>query len=205
MEKFVVTVQRQFGSMGRRIARRMSELLGVRYYDREIVDAAAEKLNLPVSTVRDEEEKAEQQPRSAFSIMQYPLGKGTSDTQDKIFAVQKNIIRMCAKEGNCVIVGRCADFILSDLDSAMHIYIYAPYETRVRRCVEELKFSEEEARHMIREIDKARRCYHMHYAGCLADDTRYKDILIDSSFLGVEGTAEYLADAVRRKFGSEQD
>lgn len=204
-QHFVVTIQRQFGSMGRSIAKRMSEILGIEYYDRDIVEAAARKLDLPVSVVKEEEEKAEPQPLNPFLRMRFPLDDGTSETQDNIFLAQKNVIRRVAQEHSCIIVGRCADFVLGDMENSMHIFIYAPYKKRVWNCVHELHMEDKEARHMIHEIDKARRSYHMRYAGYAPSDPRFKDLLIDSSCFGVEGTAQFLADGVRRKFmrGSE--
>lgn len=200
MEKFVVTITRQFGSLGRPVARKMSELLGVDYYDRDIVDQAAKKLQLPVSVVDQEEERAVKQAVNPFSRMMFPLGKGTSSTQDKIFEAQKNIIQFLAEKNSCIIVGRCSDFILSEVENSIHIYIYASYETRLRHCIEDLNMEETEARRMIRSVDEARDSYHMQYAGYLPDDKRHKDILIDSSLFGVEGTAQFLADAVKKKY-----
>ncbi|MGN0313713.1 MAG: AAA family ATPase [Fusicatenibacter sp.] len=199
--KYVITVTRQFGSLGRPIAKRMSELLGIEYYDRDLVDQAASKLCLPVSVVDEEEESARRQvAASPFSRMVFPLGKGTSDTQDKIFEAQQNIIQFLAEKETCIIVGRCSDFTLSEMKNSMHIYIYASYQARLEHCIRDLKMDEQEARRMIHEVDEARDSYHMHYAGYLPDDKNHKDILIDSSFLGIEGTASYLAEAVRRKF-----
>jgi cytidylate kinase len=200
MEHYVITITRQFGSLGRPIAKRMSELLDIEYYDRDIVDQAAQKLKLPVSLVDEEEEKATKQSANPFSRMQFPLGKGTSSTQDKIFEAQENIIRFLAEKNNCIIVGRCSDFILSEVERSIHIYIYASYEARLRHCVKELHMEEAEARRTMKCVDEARDSYHMQYAGYLPDDKRHKDILIDSSLFGVEGTAAFLADAVKRKF-----
>ncbi|MGN0161027.1 MAG: AAA family ATPase [Lachnospiraceae bacterium] len=202
MDKYVVTITRQFGSLGRPIAKRMSELLGIEYYDRDIVDQAAEKLKLPVSIIDQEEEKAAKQTINQFSRMQFPLGKGTSATQDKIFEAQENIIKFLAEKDNCIIVGRCSDFILSEVERSMHIYIYASFEARLKHCIEDLNMEEAEARRMMRSVDEARDSYHMQYAGYLPDDKRHKDILIDSSLFGVEGTAQFLAEAVKRKFGT---
>ena len=200
MDKYVITITRQFGSLGRPIAKRMSELLGIEYYDRDIVDQAAEKLKLPVSVINQEEEKATKQTMSPFSRMQFPLGKGTNSTQDKIFEAQENIIKFLAEKNNCIIVGRCSDFILSEVERSMHIYIYASYEARLKHCIEDLHMDEAEARRMMKSVDEARDSYHMQYAGYLPDDKRHKDILIDSSLFGVDGTAEFLAEAVKRKF-----
>ena len=200
--KYVVTITRQSGSLGRPIAKRMSEILDIEYYDRDLVDEAARKLKLPVSVVDREEESARKLPYNPFTRMKYPLGKGTSETQDAIFEAQENIIRFLAEKETCIIVGRCSDFILEEMKNSMHIYIYAPYDVRVQQSVENLKLELSEARQMIVDVDEARDSYHMHYAGYLPDDKNHKDILIDSSFLGVEKTAQYLAEAVRQKFGA---
>ena len=98
-------------------------------------------------------------------------------------------------------MGRCSDFTLREVENSMHVYIYANYEARLKHCIEDLKLDEREARKMIAEVDKARDSYHKNYAGYLPNDEKQKDILIDSSFLGVQGTAEYLADAAVRRFG----
>ena len=143
--KYVVTITRQFGSMGRPIAKKMAEKLGIEYYDRDIVDQAAKKLNLPVSVVDEVEETAKKVKVSPFARMMFPLGKGTSNTQDKIFEAQQNIIKFLAEKETCIIVGRCADFTLEEMENAMHIYIYAPYEVRVEHCVKDLNIEVEEA------------------------------------------------------------
>ncbi|MDY2627922.1 MAG: cytidylate kinase-like family protein [Lachnospiraceae bacterium] len=202
--KYVVTITRQFGSMGRPIARRMAEILGIEYYDRDLVDQAAKKLNLPVSVIDEEEEKANNQTRNPFFRMTNPMGSGTTATQDKIFEAQQNIIRFLAEKETCIIVGRCADFALSDMENAIHIYIYASYEARLEHCIKDLGMEETEARRMISVVDKARESYHMNFTNYMPDDKNHKDILIDSSLLGVEGTAEYLVELVRKKFGEKK-
>lgn len=198
--KFVVTVNRQFGSMGRPIAKRMAEELGIEYYDRDLIEKAAQELDLPASVIEESEESARKGVENPFSRMQFPLGGGTSDVQDKIFHTQQNIIKFLAQRESCIIVGRCSDFILAEMPNTMHIYIYASYQDRLHHCVYDLKLEEQEARRMIKAVDDARDEYQMHYAGYLPDDKRYKDIMINSSLFGVQGTAEYLTDAVRRKF-----
>ena len=200
----IVTIARQFGSLGRPIAMRMSEKLGVEFYDRDIVEEAAKKLNLPVSKIDEIEESAKKKVHSnSFRRMMYPLGTQADDLQDKLFEAQENIIKFLAERESCIIVGRCSDFILADEINLLRIYIYAPYEERVKNCVNDLKMDETDARKMIRAVDEARDHYHMHYAGFLPNDQRFKEIMIDSSMLGTEGTADYLVDAVKMKFGLE--
>lgn len=195
MEKYAVTITRQFGSLGRPIAKKLSELLGVEYFDRDIVEAASKKMNLPVSVVGDEEERT----KTNFWNMMFPLGQNSKEIQDKIFETQREVILEIAEKQNCIIVGRCSDYILEGYDNRINVYIYASYQARLKNCVETLLMKEEDAKRMIAKVDKARDAYHMRYANFLPDDTDHKDIMIDSSLLGADGTAELLADMVRRR------
>lgn len=133
IKKFAVTITRQFGSLGRLIAKRMSELLNIEYYDRDIVDMTAKKLNLPVSEVIDNEESA----KSAFFKMRYPFGSGTTQLQDSIYLAQQRIIMDFVKHQSCIVVGRCSDYILQNMENCINIFIYAPYEQRLRNCIED--------------------------------------------------------------------
>lgn len=203
-KKYIVTIARQFGSLGRPIAMKMSEKLGIEFYDRDIVEEAAKKLNLPVSKINEIEESAKKNTKTnSFRRMMYPLGTQTDDMQNKLFEAQQNIIKFLAERESCIIVGRCSDFILADEPNIIRIYIYAPYEARIRNCIEDLHMDEEEARRMIKSVDEARDHYHMHYTGYLPNDQRFKEIMIDSSMFGTEGTADYLVAAVKKKFGLE--
>lgn len=200
-KKYVITIARQFGSMGRPIAMKLSEILGVEFYDRDIVDQAAIKLDLPVSIIDENEESAKEVSKNTYSRMQFPLGRQKStEMQDKIFEAQKNIIKFLAEKESCIIVGRCGDFILSEMENTMHIYIYAPYEDRLKHCTNELGLSTEEGKRMIKKVDEAREAYHLQYAGFKPDDYNHKNLMIDSSLLGVDGTAEYLATLIKKKF-----
>ncbi len=195
MDNYVITINRQFGSLGRPIARKMSELLGIEYYDRDIVDAVAKDMNMPVSAVSDNEETA----RTSYFSMKFPLGNGTTAVQQDIFESQRRIIANLADKENCIIVGRCSDYILRNHPNIMRIFIYAPTEIRYKNCVENLNMKPENARKMIAEVDKARDAYHMHFAKYLPSDVNHNDIMINSSFLGIDGTAAYLVDLVKQR------
>jgi hypothetical protein len=193
MEKYVVTIARQFGSLGRPIAKRLSEILGIEYYDRAIVDAAVKKTGLGIETVSNFEESAKQ----PWFHMKFPLGNFTTETQDQIFMVQEQMISNLAEKENCIVVGRCADYILRNHPNCINIYICASYEQRMINCVESLFMEPQAAKKMIYEVDKARDAYHFRYAHYLPQD--HKDIIINSGFLGVDGTAEVLACIVKKK------
>ena len=197
MKHYVITITRQFGSLGRPIAKKLSEILGGEFYDRDIVEETARKTGLSVSTVSDKEETA----RKSFLYMGYPLGMGKDDEQDEIFKNQVSIIRQLADKQSCIVVGRCSDYILREREDCMHVFIYASYEHRMKNCVESLGMTEAEAKKMIAKVDKARDVYHKTYAGFLPGDFRYKDVMIDSSLLGVDGTANAIAQIAKERFG----
>nr|WP_314466129.1 cytidylate kinase-like family protein [uncultured Clostridium sp.] len=196
MEKFTITITREFGSLGRSIAKELSRILGVEFYDRDIVEEVANKLNLPVSTVSNEEEKS----RQSFLPRMFPLGTDEEYMQDIIFDVQKGIILDLAKKSSCILVGRCSDFLLEKHKNNINIFIYASYEKRLKNCVETLGMTEGEAKKMILSVDKARNAYHKKYAGYLPGDPEHKQLMIDSSLLGVTGTAKLIAEIVHQLF-----
>jgi cytidylate kinase len=195
MKKYVITITREFGSLGRPIAKRLSELLEIDYYDRDIVEATAKKMNLPVSTLSKREEK-----KSSFWQMLVPLGTDSPEQQKRIFDVQSQIIQDLAEKKSCIIVGRCADYVLKDEPNAIHVYIYAPYADRLANCVGTLGMEKNEAKRMIADVDRARMAYHKHFAKYAPGDPAYKHIIINSALLEVEGTAQALATIVRQKF-----
>lgn len=197
MEQYVITISRQFGSMGRTIAKQMAEKLGIEFYDRDIVEETAKRMGLPVSVISAKEENA----NSIYFRRQYPLGMGVSNMQDEIFNIQKNIIEDLAKKESCIIVGRCADSILADSKNRLSIYIYAPYEKRLQNCTEILKMEEKTARKMIREVDRSRELYHRRYCPEYTDAFSNRDVLIDSSRFGIEKTAEILVKLVLDLYG----
>lgn len=196
MKQFVITISRQFGSLGRTIAQKLSEELQIEFYDRDIVEETAKRMGLPISVISDKEEN----PNTAFFKRQYPLGMGVGSMQDEIFSVQENIIRDLAKKESCIIVGRCADSILSDFENRLCIYVYAPVEARLKNCTEILKMEEKTARKMIREVDRSRELYHRRYCPEYNGPSTNKDLMIDSSRFGVEKTAEILAHIARDMF-----
>jgi cytidylate kinase len=196
MEKYIITISRQFASLGRSIAQQLSENLQIEFYDRDIVEAAAKRIGQPLSLISDEEEHMNQ----GFFKRKYPLGMGIANIQDEIFSVQENIILDLAEKESCIIVGRCANSILKDKERCLHIYIYAPYESRLKNCIEVLKMEPKSAKKMIKDVDKARENYRVHYSENASSLYDGYDIMIDSSRFGVDQTAKILAQLIKDIF-----
>ncbi|MDO4166136.1 MAG: cytidylate kinase-like family protein [Eubacteriales bacterium] len=195
-DNYVITISRQFGSLGRPVAKKLSELLNIEYYDRYIIGKSATQMEMDAEDVKQVEESAQ----DVYRKMKYPFASPTTKMQDKLFETQKKIILDLAEKESCIIVGRCSDYILRNYKNHVSIYIYAPYYERLRNCIDTLELTSDEAKRTLDEVDKTREAYNKHYTGCSILDITMKDIMIDSSNLGVEGTAEYLADFVKRRF-----
>lgn len=188
MQNFTITISRQFASLGRTIAQKLSEELDIPFYDRDIVEETSKRLGEPISTISSEEESI--QPY--LLKRKYPLGMGVANIQDEIYEVQTNIIRDLAKKESCIIVGRNANHILKDEENVLNIYVYAPYESRYDNCINVLGMKPQNAKHMIKAVDQARDQYRKHYAKSYKSNYDGYDIMIDSSSFGVEGAVKTL-------------
>lgn len=196
MKQYVITLSRQFGSMGRSIAQALARQLDIEFYDRDIVEETARRMGLPVSVISDSEENA----KSVYFRRIYPLGMGVPSLRDEIFLVQKNIIRDLAAKHSCIVVGRCGGSILADMPNRLGVYIYAPYSERLKNCTQKLEMDEATARRMIREVDRARELYHRRYCPEVKDVFTDHDLMLDSSRFGIEGTASLLAGVAQHMF-----
>lgn len=196
MQPYVITISRQFGSLGRSIASELAKTLGIKFYDRDIVEETSKRLGLPVSTISKEEEVS----KSKYFKGVYPLGIGTMKLQDEIFLVQRNIIEDLTNKGSCIIVGRCGSSILANKENSLHVHIYAPYEKRFENCTKILGMEENMAKKLIKEVDCSRDLYRRYYCPEVKDDLSGRDIMLDSSKFGVSGCAEILADIARKRF-----
>lgn len=193
MKPYVITISRQFGSMGRPIAKELSGRLGIPFYDRDIVEETSKRMGLPVSVISDKEEG------SNFSYLRYlyPLGMSVPSMRDEIFLIQKNIIMDLAEKGPCILVGRCADSILAGRENMLSIYVYASYEQRLKNCVEYLEMDEATAEKMIAGVDHSRELYHKRYGSNYHGALSGKDIALNSGTFGVEGSARILETMIR--------
>ncbi len=196
MEPYVITISRQFASMGRSIAQELAHELDIEFYDRDIVEQVAHRLGLPISEVSDKEEAS----KSIYYKRQFPFGSQLPSIRDEIFMVGKNIIQDLAKKDSCIIVGRNADSILANHERHLNVYIYAPYAQRLKNCIEFLDMDEATAKKMIHEVDLARSLYRKRYSPEAQDEYTNRDIMIDSSKFGIQGTASLLSHIVRDRF-----
>ena len=132
--------------------------------------------------------------------MAYPLGIGSSIKQNRMFELQRDLILKHAKSERCVIIGRCADYILREYENTLKCYIFAPYPARVKNTICLLGRTTAEPQRIIEEVDKARAAYYRSHTDCEVNNTRYRDAFFNSAALGIEGTADMIVDMAKRKF-----
>lgn len=196
MKHFVITIGRQFGSLGRTIGKKLAQELGVEYYDRALMDESVEIMKMDM----DDLSKYDERLTNPFAKALYPMGLASTMTQTKLFRIQEQKIRHLAETESCIIVGRCAEHILRERRDVLSVFIYAPYEQRIQNCMTDLHLSADTAKSMIKSVDKARKDYHEVYTNTTFGSIEDHDLLIDSSLLGIDGTVRLLKMAVEERF-----
>lgn len=198
----VITVTRQFGSLGRKIARLVAENLGYEYYDRDIIELAVSELRGDIERL----EAFDGQVITPFEKMMYPLGMGNANMKRSLFEMEQSVMVDLASKKNCVIVGRCADYVLHkygiNSSRRLSVYIYAPIEKRLSRCKEDLGIEDPgEAFRYLTKVDKAREAFYKEYTKMKFNSNKYRHLMIDSSMADVESVAKIITTAAREKFG----
>ena len=204
-EHFVITVGREYGSGGRAIAKLVAQKLNVPFYDKELLTLAAQKSGICQEIFEHNDEKttvSDMLPVTAGTGFGAGVGLGLQmPMNQRVFLAQFEVITNLAKEQSCVIVGRCADYILEDIPNHLNVFVYAPEEARLKNCVENLQMDPQTAKKMMRDVDAARNRYHKAYIPGWQSVFDHKDLMIDSSRFGIDGTAKILADIVRNQWG----
>lgn len=180
----IITVSREFGTLGRPLAKKVAEKLNFRYMDPELLERAAVKLG---KTPEELEIYDNQRviythlDGSKYVKMAHPLGLGDDRLQRKLFQAEKEIMLKEAEKEDLLIVGRAADYIFSGIgkEDLLRIHICAPYEYRFQKAVEYLKMSKTEAREHIRIIDKARGAFYKQITGEDFRSPLYRDLILN--------------------------
>ena len=185
---YVITIERQYGSGGRITGMRLAEELGIHYYDEEILKMTSETSAIGEQYFRLADEKAGNNLLyRTVTNMKPELSAPVKDghklrSPENLFRFQSEVIRKLAESENCIIIGRCGNYVLQDqLDDVIRIFVYADTVTRVRRIMDVDKVDEEEALRRMRKIDKERTEYHKYFTGRNWMDMENYDLPINAS------------------------
>ena len=189
----VITVSREYGSGGRYVGRLIADKLGIKFYDKEIITKLAEVTGLSEEYIENNEQK-----RDASAILNNGFYMGL-DNADELFVKETELIKELAAKDSCVIIGRCADFILKDEKNVIKVFVYSGMEDKIKRATQIYGYEEEKAKREIERIDKLRANHYKHYTDKDWKDFNNYDICINSDLLGVEKSADVICDMVKEK------
>lgn len=196
--ELIINVGRQFGSGGRLVALALGRKLGIPVYDQELIAKAAEQSGFSKELFANSDEKRNLLALSSFIVDVGRFGSADNYMSDnQLFVIQSNVIRSLADKSPAIFIGRCSDYILRDR-KCLDVFVTATDEVRIKRIAERMNITPEQADSLMRKKDRTRETYYNYYTfGNWGVASNY-DLCVDSSVLGIEGTADMIIDFCRR-------
>ena len=193
----IITIGRQFGSGGREIGNMLAEQLGIPFYDKNLITRAAKESGFCEEIIQNHDERPTNSFLYNLVMDTYSFGYNSSALVDmpishKVFLAQYDAIKKIADEGSCVIVGRCADYALSEYENCLNMFIYADLESRIDRIMRRYDVNESKAKEMINKKDKQRQSYYNYYSSKKWGQSDTYDLSINSAVLGIDGTVNLI-------------
>jgi cytidylate kinase len=206
-DNFIINIGRQLGSGGRQIGRLLAERLNIAFYDRELITLASKQSGLAREVFEDADEK------KLFTLASGFLGVRTSVPNESfsgnyhwsemLFQIQSDVIRDLARRTSCIFVGRCADYILRDHPRTLNVFISAGQADRIKRVTDYYEVSERKAHEIIAKADKKRAGYYNYYSNKEWGVAESYHLCVNSSVLGIEETAGFIEDFLKRKLSAQ--
>lgn len=197
-KKLIINVGRQFGSGGKLVALALGKKLGIPVYDQELISKAAEQSGFSKELFAKSDEKRNLLALSSFIVDVGRFGSADNYVSDnQLFVIQSNVIRSIADKGSAIFIGRCADYILRDRP-CLDVFISASDEVRIKRVAERMGITPEQAESLMQKKDRTRETYYNYFTfGNWGVASNY-DLCVDSSVLGIDGTADMIIDFCHR-------
>ncbi|MBQ4573627.1 MAG: cytidylate kinase-like family protein [Clostridia bacterium] len=199
-QNLIITIGREYGSGGREIGEKVASALNIPYYDRKIIDMAAQKTGFHADFIANEEHRVTGSFLFNIATGGYLLGgmnpqMGLSLT-DQVYHAECDVIKKVASEGSCVIVGRCADYVLREDFTCFNIFIHAAFDHRCERIMAEYSLSRDKAAETVRKTDKNRTRHYQYYTNRGWGAAENYDMTLDSGRLGIDSCVRIITDAV---------
>lgn len=200
MKKTIITISRQFGSGGREIGQRLAKELEIPFYDKELIEIAAKQSGID-SELFEEERYHTSRGFYLLGAINYTLGSPISSIaemslNDRLFFVQSEAIKNIAEQGSCVLIGRCADYVLNDMEH-LSVFIHADMESRKKRAVHSYEADETDIEASIEKIDKRRANYYNYYTDRIWGAADNYDIVLNSDKFGIDGCVKLLKQLIQ--------
>lgn len=195
MEKFVITIARQYGSGGRTVGEMLSKKLGIAYYDKEIIHMASDESGIDLSLFGKVEGGEKVKPSLFNKTGLYkggliPPNSKEFISDENLFNYQAKVVKDLAEKESLVVVGRCVNYVLKDHPNTLRVFVHAPWEYRVERSMEKISGTREEVEEFLRRDDKRKQEYYRRFAGGVWNDATAYDLCLNSAKLGFDKCTE---------------
>ena len=205
----IITIGREYGSGGRQIGQEVAKYFGIKCYDKELLEHAANESGICKELFENHDERPTNSFLYSLVMDTYSFGYSSSGFTDmpmnhKIFLAQFDAIKKLVSEGPCVMVGRCADYALESYPNVVSIFIRADMEDRIRRVATRLDLTDAKAKDLINKTDKKRASYYNYYTNKKWGDAESYDICINSSKFGVDGCVKAIKDFLELEASLEE-
>ena len=195
-KKVVITISREYGSGGRYIGRLIADKLGIKLYDKDFIEKLAKETGFSEEYIESNEQK-----RNVLDVFNSGYYAGLNNS-DELFIKESELIKEVSDNESCVIIGRCADFILKDKENVFKVFVYSNTENKIKRVTKIYGLNEEKAKKEIKRIDKLRANHYKYYTEREWKDNSNYDICINSDTLGVEKSANLICEIIEKKYNS---
>lgn len=203
MKNKIITISRQYGSGGRHIGEIIAKKLGIEFYDKQLIEVVSKVTGINKDFIKDKEEKFTNDTLffSAFNKEHFssPFNSEVKNsTLDIMFEIQSNIIKDIAKKEKCVIIGRCANFILKDIDDCFNVFIYSCYKDRIERITKEYGGNINNAEKQLKNMDKYRANYYRYYTGHEWGNIKNYHLMINRECFNDEDVCDIIIESSKK-------
>ena len=199
MAKTIITIGRQFGSNGRNIGRKLAEKISANFYDKELITLAAEESGFAEHLFEKNDRNITNSLLYSLSMYGNTMGLYDMPLNDKLFIAQSKTIQNVAEKGPCVIVGRCADYVLRNKPNVLNVFIHSDMESKVRRVVEDYGVESDNVVELINKTDKRRANYYNYYTGMKWGRAENYHLALRTDCIGIDGAVETLIRFIEAK------
>jgi cytidylate kinase len=203
MDSLIITISREFGSGGRQVGSQLAEKLGIAFYDRALIHLASVKSGLTPQLFEQAEEEATNKFLFNLAIGGYVSTGIFSQVNvpicDQVFFAQTKTIEEIAEKESCVIIGRCANYLLRDCPGLVRVFVHGDEKDRLRRAIDEYEIPEDEAKTRLSQVDRARKNYYEHYTNEEWGVLKAYDLAINTSFTGIDGAVKLIGTMVENR------
>lgn len=205
MKRFVITIGREFGCNASEVGRKLAARLGVKFYEKELVEKAAQIAGMDESTLYDLDRKKSDKNLLYHYVNEFGYGVADSYFSEKAVEAQAYVIRDIASRETCVMFGRCADYFLADYENVLNVFLYAPFDFRLQHVSSSYNLTVPESKKLIKKIDRRRNRWYKFVTGKNRGDRTYRHLMLSMEKFSVDDVVGLIELAAKIRFNFQED